>query len=168
MGQLIAFKGRCSFRQFMPSKPAKYGLKIWLAVDSKSGYMWMVQPYLGKPRNAKPEKKPRRTRCIGLERAKCNRRQFFSTFELVRKFHEKKLTYVGTLQKKKTFIPPKLLMVKKLLLYTSIIAFNDIATLVSYVNNKNNETILIFTMHKTAAIDESELKKKPEIVSYYN
>ena len=27
--QLVAFRGRCGFRQYLPSKPAKYGIKIW-------------------------------------------------------------------------------------------------------------------------------------------
>ncbi|XP_051566192.1 uncharacterized protein LOC127447964 isoform X1 [Myxocyprinus asiaticus] len=29
--QLVPFRGRCPFRQYMPSKPAKYGIKIWVA-----------------------------------------------------------------------------------------------------------------------------------------
>lgn len=29
--QLIPFRGRCSFKQYMPKKPAKYGLKVWAA-----------------------------------------------------------------------------------------------------------------------------------------
>lgn len=53
--QLVAFRGRCSFRQYMPSKPAKYGLKFWLAVDSSTRYVWKVQPYLGKSSTGKPE-----------------------------------------------------------------------------------------------------------------
>lgn len=31
--QLVPFKGRCGFRQYMPKKPAKYGLKIWAVCD---------------------------------------------------------------------------------------------------------------------------------------
>ena len=27
--QLVAFRGKCGFRQYIPSKPAKYGIKIW-------------------------------------------------------------------------------------------------------------------------------------------
>ena len=30
--QLVAFRGRCPFRQYIPSKPAKYGLKFWACV----------------------------------------------------------------------------------------------------------------------------------------
>ena len=32
---MIAFKDRLSFRQYMPAKPTKYGIKVWMAVDSK-------------------------------------------------------------------------------------------------------------------------------------
>ncbi|KAK7156026.1 hypothetical protein R3I94_006179 [Phoxinus phoxinus] len=31
--QLVGFRGRCRFRQYMPSKPAKYGIKIWVTSD---------------------------------------------------------------------------------------------------------------------------------------
>ena len=27
--QLLCFRGRCPFRQYIPSKPGKYGIKIW-------------------------------------------------------------------------------------------------------------------------------------------
>jgi len=34
--QLVPFRGNCPFRQCMKSKPAKYGIKIWWAVDSET------------------------------------------------------------------------------------------------------------------------------------
>jgi len=46
--QLLAFRGRCGFRMYIPNKPAKYGLKIMRICDSKSGYMLNAMPYLGK------------------------------------------------------------------------------------------------------------------------
>lgn len=36
---MIAFKGRLSFRQYMPAKPTKYRLKVWMATDSDNGYV---------------------------------------------------------------------------------------------------------------------------------
>jgi hypothetical protein len=36
--QLVPFRGRCSFRQYMKSKPAKYGLKLWILCDSSTSY----------------------------------------------------------------------------------------------------------------------------------
>lgn len=40
--------GRCGFRQYMPCKPARYGLKLWVACDSHSSYAWRVQAFAGK------------------------------------------------------------------------------------------------------------------------
>jgi hypothetical protein len=34
---LYGFRGSCSFRQFIPSKPARYGIKFWCLVDVKLG-----------------------------------------------------------------------------------------------------------------------------------
>lgn len=54
--QLVAFRGRCPFRQYIPSKPAKYGIKFWVLCDSATSYVWNIQPYTGKEIGAMPEK----------------------------------------------------------------------------------------------------------------
>lgn len=46
--QLVPFKGRCSFRQYIPKKPAKYGIKVWAACDVKTSYAWRLQVYTGR------------------------------------------------------------------------------------------------------------------------
>ncbi|KAK3861560.1 hypothetical protein Pcinc_032472 [Petrolisthes cinctipes] len=46
--QLLAFRGRCAFRMYIPNKPAKYGLKIVMMCDVDSHYMCNAIPYLGK------------------------------------------------------------------------------------------------------------------------
>ena len=46
--QLVPFRGRCKFRQYIPSKPAKYGLKIWITADVETSYAWKCQIYTGK------------------------------------------------------------------------------------------------------------------------
>ena len=46
--QLLTFRGKCRFRMFIPSKPAKYGLKIFMVCDSESSYCLNASPYLGK------------------------------------------------------------------------------------------------------------------------
>ena len=48
---MIAFKGRLSFRQYMPAKPTKYGIKVWMAADSQNGYVNNFSVYLGKEAN---------------------------------------------------------------------------------------------------------------------
>ena len=35
---MVKFKGRLFFKQYMPKKPVKYGIKLWMAAHSKTGY----------------------------------------------------------------------------------------------------------------------------------
>jgi hypothetical protein len=49
--QLLTFRGRCPFRQFIPSKPGKYGIKIWAMSDSSNPYTWKMQVYTGRDSN---------------------------------------------------------------------------------------------------------------------
>ncbi|KAG0714772.1 PiggyBac transposable element-derived protein 3 [Chionoecetes opilio] len=46
--QMLAYRGKCSFRMFIPNKPAKYGLKLVLANDVTTNYLLTGIPYLGK------------------------------------------------------------------------------------------------------------------------
>lgn len=36
--QLVPFRDRCNFKQYMPTKSAKYDLKIWAVCDVKTSY----------------------------------------------------------------------------------------------------------------------------------
>jgi hypothetical protein len=47
--QLFAFRGKYPMRQYMKSKPAKYGIKVWAAVDVKTSYLYDFEVYTGKP-----------------------------------------------------------------------------------------------------------------------
>jgi len=46
--QLVTFRGRCPFCQFIPSKPGKYGIKIWALCDSVTSYVYNMQVYTGR------------------------------------------------------------------------------------------------------------------------
>lgn len=49
--QLVAFRGRCGFRQYIPSKPARYGIKIFALVDCRMMYTVNLEVYCGKQPN---------------------------------------------------------------------------------------------------------------------
>ena len=34
--QLVCFRGRCPFRQHIPSKPGKYGIKVWAICEANT------------------------------------------------------------------------------------------------------------------------------------
>ena len=48
---MIAYKGRLSFRQFMPAKPTKYGIKVWMAAAAKNGCISNFAVYLSQAEN---------------------------------------------------------------------------------------------------------------------
>ncbi|VVC36838.1 PiggyBac transposable element-derived protein [Cinara cedri] len=45
--KLIAFRGRCSFSMYIPSKPAKYGIKVFNLCDARAAYTYNLEVYLG-------------------------------------------------------------------------------------------------------------------------
>ena len=45
---LQKFRRRCKFRQYMPSKPGRYGIKYWILADVENHYCYNAIPCLGK------------------------------------------------------------------------------------------------------------------------
>ena len=45
---MISYKGRLSFLQYLPKKPQKWGMKVWVLADSKLGYTYNWKLYCGK------------------------------------------------------------------------------------------------------------------------
>ncbi|XP_050321369.1 piggyBac transposable element-derived protein 4-like [Bactrocera neohumeralis] len=169
--QLLGFHGRCKFRQYIPSKPERYGLKFWLLVDSRTCYVWKIQPYLGKGVTGNTERNQGERVVLdlvdGLKGHNVTMDNFFSSHSLGQKLLQKQMTMVGTMRKNKRSIPPKLLNCKKVPRYESTFAFTPDTTLVSYISHKNKCTVVMSTLHHAPNI-ENESKKLPEIISFYN
>ena len=45
---MVAFKGRTPLKQYLPSKPIKWGFKIWTIAESSTGYISDFDIYTGK------------------------------------------------------------------------------------------------------------------------
>ena len=45
---MIGTRGRLSFLQYMPKKPTKWGIKVWVSSESKTGYIYNFHVYTGK------------------------------------------------------------------------------------------------------------------------
>jgi hypothetical protein len=45
---MIKYKGRLSFKQYMPMKPVKRGINIWVRADASNGFVSEFQVYTGK------------------------------------------------------------------------------------------------------------------------
>ena len=46
---MISFRGCLSFRQYLPAKRTKYGVKVWEICDARNGYCFDFDVYLGRP-----------------------------------------------------------------------------------------------------------------------
>ena len=103
--QLMTFHGRCPFCQYMPSRPGKYGIKIWAICDSTTHYVLKMDVHkgrkIGEPRKtnlgsklvlklSEPFKKSGRN-------ITCD--NFFTNLEWGRKLIMQNLTIVGTIRK---------------------------------------------------------------------
>ena len=46
--QMIPYRGRVGFRQFVANKPKRFGIKVWAMADATNGYVLQQQIYTGK------------------------------------------------------------------------------------------------------------------------
>ncbi|XP_037550296.1 piggyBac transposable element-derived protein 4-like [Nematolebias whitei] len=169
--RLLPFRGKCPFWQYMPSKPGKYGIKIWAACDAKTSYAWNLQIYTGKLAAGIPEKNQGKRVILdmttGLRGHNITCDNFFTSNDLGQELLKRKLTMVGTIRKNKPELPLEILQVKDRAPLSSKFAFTETTSVVSYCPKKNRSVVLMSTLHKDAAVS-TRSDKKPEIILDYN
>lgn len=108
--QLFPYRGRTRFTQYIPSKPAKYGIKVWWVCDSVLNYPLKGIIYTRKPPGVMKlmEKYMASGRTVYAD-------NFFSSYNLAEMLMDRNVAFVGTVRKNKTFIPPQLLNPKRAL-----------------------------------------------------
>nr|XP_042895319.1 piggyBac transposable element-derived protein 4-like [Parasteatoda tepidariorum] len=141
--KLEPFRGKCSFRQYIPSKPAKYRIKIFALVDSRTFYTWNLEIYAGaQPEGPyKVENTPDKIVKRLMEPIYNSGRNlivdnWYTSYALAKDLLQKKITFVGTVRKNKRE-PLPIISGKKREVYSSLFGFQRNATLVSYVPKKN-------------------------------
>lgn len=122
----------------MPGKPAKYGIKTWVACDARSSYAWKMQVYTGKPAaGGAPEKNQGMRVTLDLTKGLRGRNvtcdNFFTSYKLGQRLLLRGLTMVGTIRRNRTELLPVLLMSKGRDAFSSEFAFTPTAALVSYL-----------------------------------
>lgn len=172
--QLVAFRGRCGFKMYIPSKPNKYGIKIIMLCDSSTSYMVDAEVYTGK--GSVPADTPaadyyvdKLTASIRGTQRNVTMDNWFTNIPLVnRLFEERKLTVVGTIRKNKRELPKEFIDLKfsgrkeK----SSIFLYDKNCTILSYMPKKNKIVTLASSMHLEGTVNEET--NLPEIISTYN
>ncbi|CAI6373862.1 unnamed protein product [Macrosiphum euphorbiae] len=140
---LVPFRGRCSFIQYIPSKPAKYGLKIFALVDAKSFYTGNLEIYCGTqpdgPYNM--SSKPFDIVMRLLDNVTGSNRNltcdnWYTSYPLATELLKKQTTIVGTLRKNKKEIPVDFQPHKNKAVNSSFFGFQKEIMITSYTPKK--------------------------------
>ncbi|KRX26265.1 PiggyBac transposable element-derived protein 4 [Trichinella nelsoni] len=169
--RLYPFKGRCQFRQYMPKKPEKYGIKFWVACCSKSGYAWNMQIYTGKPSSGTREKNQEMRVVLdmvkGLKGHNVTCDNFFTSLFTGRRTEKKEFDFGWYGKKSKPELPWELLHLQCRKLNSSRFAFSEDCTIVSYLPKKNRNVLVLSTMHNDNRVSDGK-GNKPDIILHYN
>ncbi|KAK0046844.1 piggyBac transposable element-derived protein 4 [Biomphalaria pfeifferi] len=172
--QLLAFRGRCPFKMYIPSKPDKYGIKIMMMCDSKNYYMCNAEVYTGKGStpagvSATEYYSVQMTTPIHGTNRNCTFDNWFTSINTARKLYDDHaVTMVGTMKKNKAEIPPSFVELRGREKNSAMFAFSGVFTLLSYCPPKPKKKIvmLLSTMHRQG--DTKETVRLPDMVQFYN
>ncbi|KAF2903968.1 hypothetical protein ILUMI_02203, partial [Ignelater luminosus] len=142
--KMQAFRGHCSFVQYIPNKPAKYGIKMFALCDGKTFYTDNLEIYCGKQpegpymqSNSPTDIVNRLVRHIEGSCRNLITDNWYTSYSLAMSLLERKLTFFGTMSQNKREIPP------------------------DFLPDKKRKTV-----HDSGQIDEET--HKPEIILNYN
>lgn len=176
---LISFRGSCPFKQYVPSKSKRYGIKLFALVDSKMPYTKNLEIDVGQ----EPEGQYR----IGVPHAQdvverlinpisgtsrnvtCDKR--FTSFELISsllKNHQ--LTSVCGVRKTKSELPKQFVNARTRSPHSTLYAYGEDVTILSYIPEKDKCIVVASTMNNTNDIHLSSKTPihEPELISFYN
>lgn len=173
--KLQAFRGRCSFRRYIPSKPAKYGIKMYAMVDNISYFTSNMEIYAGKQPDG-PFSIDNSTKNVVHRLIQPIRNtgrivtidNWFTSVPLADELLNQKLTLLCTLRKNKTQVPPEFKITKNRPIFSSYFGFCEKKVLLSYKPINNKIVLLLSTMHNDNSIDNSTgAAKKPNMITMY-
>lgn len=170
---LIPFRGNCNFIQYIPNKPAKCGLKMFVVCDSKTFYVNNLEIYCGqqpqgqyKLSNTSADITHRLLQPWKGKNINVTCDNWYTSYPLAINLLKDKITMVGTIKKNKGELPSEFQPYITREPGSYIFGFQKDATLVSYVPKRNRAVILLSTMHSDSAVDPET--KKPDILTQYD
>ena len=169
---LQKFRGRRRFKQYMPSKPGRYGIKYWILADAENHYCYNAIPYLGKEGDAPAVNLGVQIVKNLVELIKGTNRSvtcdhYFTSVDLFEELYNNNLIAVGTVMPNKRHLPLSFLpkQARGREIGSSLFAFKDNLTKVSWHPKRSKFVLLLSSLHHNSNIAESG---KPEIVEFYN
>ena len=113
---MIPFKGRLGFKQYMKDKPTKWGIKVWVLADAKTGYVPRIQIYTGKNEDLdQAENMGLSSKVVvallhgyGRYHPKTYMDNFYTSPSLFIDLYQKGINACGTARKNRKFFPKEL------------------------------------------------------------
>lgn len=150
---LESFRGRCKFRVYIPSKPAKLGIKMYALVDSLMFYTANLEIYAGKQPDG-PFRLDNTATAVVKRLAEpildtgrnITADNYFTSIPLANELLTRRTTLVGTLRKNKREIPPQFLDLKTRTDGSSLVGFRKDMVLLSHKPKKMSSCYQHFMM----------------------
>lgn len=171
--QLYPYRGGTPFTQYIPSKPAKYGIKVWWVCDSQSWYPFQGQIYTGKAANGIRDKNQGKRVVKDLckffkgsvRNVTCD--NFFTSYDLAQELmSEYRLSLLGTCNRIRRFLPAEFVNLKDRELGSTLSAISNNVSLCSYASKKKKVVVLLSTSHYDQQV--SDAQNKPQMILDYN
>ena len=117
---LVPWRGRLTFRQYIPNKTHRYGVKLFklFKLCSMVGYTWALKVYSGKSQTGEREIGLAKNVCIELKKDLIGQGRtlyvdnFYTSYELANYCLQKQTRLVGALRANKKHIPKEVLQAK--------------------------------------------------------
>uniref|UniRef100_A0A182MIP2 PiggyBac transposable element-derived protein domain-containing protein n=1 Tax=Anopheles culicifacies TaxID=139723 RepID=A0A182MIP2_9DIPT len=178
--QTVQFKGKCDFRQFLANVPSRAGFKFHLLADCETSYVSNLEMCV--PENQNPYNLSYAPMDIAMRltepiQGKQKTIVFGPTFtspELIKKLYESRTMVIGEVKKSYPDIPKAFISNKGRPEHSTLAAYHDAVTLVSYVTKRKDLMLLMssFTDADPTKNEESdEIEKQTQriqLVELYN
>lgn len=172
--QLLVTRNRCSFRQYIPSKPGKYGIKIFWLVDATNNFPIAGEIYVGSQPNDPRSAGVAYDLVLRLSKSYLNMGanitmdNFFTSYNLATFLAKKDTTIVGTIRSNKRQLPKAFTSVeaaKQREVNSSVFCYSNECELLSYITPKKN-ICLLSTAHASEELNSET--GKPTVIHDYN
>lgn len=175
---LVPFRGRCSFRQYIPSKPARYGLKLFTLCDAQTSYHLSSKLYTGKAENGAVAVNLSTTSVLDLvDKLAVSQKKgrnmttdnYYTSLKLAQELKARDMTLVGTIKGNRVEVPKEFLPAKSRPTGEHLFGHARGMTLISYVPKPSRAVCLLSSMHPHSTASEiDKTTKKSEIILFYN
>jgi hypothetical protein len=174
--QLVEFHGKVKFRQYIASKPGKFGIKIFWVTDAETSYCLNGLVYIGK--NSLPEETLQSAMSVpeavvvklckpflGKGR-NVTADNWFSSLPLVERLRDEYTTFVGTVRSNRRDIPPAASSTKGRKRGDTKNLYSDGVLLCSFWDKGTKPVLLVDSYARTG--DSPIEGNKPKTVLFYN